>query len=251
MSYMRWAGFTFVSVLVLFISACGGGGGGSSASGSGSSGGSSTGATMDAAGREIVAAIGQAGKSGAGVLSAQVGSPTASRMNARIGMIPIMSGGTLTGMIITYIDHTVAGAYGGSTVLNGTVVGHGDASGGDAQSEPGMTRKFQSIMSESGKWEFNGTLDVDVRGSGYGGSPLFMIGTITDTLNSAIGMTATNTANGDVYVFDDYRVQVNLSGDAIVQNVYCSQEPSSFILLHKQGGGSIMSCILDADCACK
>jgi len=170
-------------------------------------------------------------------------------MNARIDIIPIMSGDTMVGATMNYVDQVSVGAYGGSTILNGTVVGYGDASGGDAQSE-GLTRRFDSLMSASGKWEFDGTVDVDMRGSLYAASSPFMIGTITDTLNQAMGMTATNTSTGEVYVFDDLRIQVNLSGDSLGQSVTCSQDsPGSFILMHKQGSGSVMSCILNSDCS--
>ncbi len=249
---IRSVRLTFVSILILFVSACGGGGGGgsSTATSAGSSGGSSTSASIDATGREIAAGFMQSEKTGAASLSSAVGANTSAfRMNARIDIIPIMSGDTMVGATMNYVDQVSVGEYGGSTILNGTVVGYGDAAGGDAQSE-GLTRRFDALMSASGKWEFDGTADVDMRGSLYAASSSpFMIGVITDTLNDAMGMTATNTSTGEVYIFDDLRIQVNLSGDSLGQSVKCSQEPSSFILMHKQGSGSVMSCILNSDCS--
>jgi len=69
---IRSVGLTFVSILILFISACGGGGGSSTTSASGSSGGSSTSATIDATGREIVAGFMQSEKTESASLSSEV-----------------------------------------------------------------------------------------------------------------------------------------------------------------------------------
>ncbi len=249
---MRLIGITLLLALTTIVSACGGGGGGSSTDTStGSSAGTSTTSTTDAEAQEIVTGFLKQASSQASALSTAMGAASTT-VNTRIDITPVFNGtpsiDTLTGVTLHYDNHTVSGAYGGSTVLNGNIVGTGNGSGADAQSE-GLTRTFVSLFSESGVWAFDGVLDVNVVGSGYAGSPPFLIGSITDTLDAGDEMLATNTENGDVYVFDDIRIQINISGAGSSGNVSCSQTPASFILLHKQGSSSIMSCTLNSDCS--
>ncbi len=241
----------FVALTTL-ASACGGGGGGSSDSGG------ATTSNIDAQGQEIVESLLENANSQADTLSTQVGGAVAGTTtrtdeNGRIDITPVFSGGTgidsLVGVKLYYDNHSSVGSGGGYTILQGTVIGDRTGSGGaDVRSE-GLTRTFVSLMTESGKWAFDGVLDVDVTGSGYAGSPPFLIGSITDTLAGGGDMTAANVENGDMYIFDDVRIQVNISSVGTASNIQCSQDPSSFILLHKQGDSSIMTCILNADCS--
>jgi len=206
---------------------------------------------MDAQGQTIVSAFMQGETSLIGDISNPAGASATSRINERVEIVPIISGGTLAGVKFIYDNHSASGPGGGVAILNGVIVGTGDASGGSADNDGPMTRTFQSFTSADGKWIFDGTLNVEVHGNVWGGlSSPFLLGTITDTLdNTAYSLTATSGENGDVYIFDDVRIQVELSGDSSAQNVQCSQDNNSFILLHKQGGGPVMSCVLNADCS--
>ncbi len=243
--------FLFIT-LVIFVSACGGGGGGSfdsTNSGTTSTGGGSATGSMDAAGRAIVANLTQSSTSQATSISATVGGAVATGTIARINLVPIISGGTLTGVQMDYVDERTLGSFSGYSSLDGRVVGTGDFSGsGDAQSD-GLTRTFVGYTNESARWTFNGVLDVNLRGSLYGGASPFLTGSITDTLNSA-GLSATDNDNpGDVYIFDDLKIQVSLTGTAAGQNVSCVAGGVSFVIMHKEGG-STMACDLNTDCTC-
>ncbi|VAX16815.1 hypothetical protein MNBD_NITROSPINAE02-950 [hydrothermal vent metagenome] len=239
--------------LVAFISACGGGGGSSTTSSPGSSGGGSTSSSMDATGREIVAAIMAGATSQAAAISTTAGGAmagSATRSNALavgngVDITPVISGGTVTGAIITYTDTRALGAFSGYTSLNGRVVATGDASGGGGAQSEGLTRNYVSFTNLPGRWTFDGVFDEDVDGFLSGG---FLNGDIISTLGGD-GFAATDNDNGgEVYLFDDMRIDVALGGDAGNQNVFCLAGGVSFITLHKASGGPLMTCFLDEDC---
>ncbi|VAX18434.1 hypothetical protein MNBD_NITROSPINAE01-1546 [hydrothermal vent metagenome] len=238
---------------VTLISACGGGGGGSSTtSDSGSSSGGSTTSNMDATGREIVAAFMSGATSQATGLSSTAGSATtrgAARSNDLavgngVDITPTISGGTVTGAIITYTDTRTSGTFSGYMSLNGRVVVNGDTSGnGDAQSE-GLTRSYVSFTNaDSSRWTIDGVANENMSGTLSGG---FLIGDIISTLGSD-GLAITDNDNGgEVYLFDDMSIDVILQGNATAQSVSCSTR--SFITMHKASGGSTMTCFLNSDC---